>query len=182
MTFPRLFLAAFVLFAALARTLPDAAAQETTEEAAPADGGAGGEGEASPRVPRFVSLGSSEINVRTGPGSQYPIAWKYVRSGLPVEIVAEFEFWRKIKDHDGSVGWVHKSLLSGKRFASVEGLVRVMYDDPVETARPLLRLEPGVIVRLERCRGDWCRVNVEGSRGWLKRAWLWGVYPDETVN
>lgn len=133
------------------------------------------------RVPRFASLGASEINVRTGPGSQYPIAWKYVRAGLPVEIIADFEYWRKIRDHDGSIGWVHKSLLSGKRFAQIEGGTRVLYDDPVLSARPLLRLESGVVVRLERCRGDWCRATVEGRRGWLQRDGLWGVYADETL-
>ncbi|PWR21937.1 SH3 domain-containing protein [Zavarzinia compransoris] len=144
--------------------------------------GAGTEGEAGRRLPRFASLGSSEINVRTGPGSQYPITWKYVRSGLPVEIVAEFEYWRKIRDHDGSVGWVHKSLLSGKRFASVEGAIRVLYADAADDSRPVLRLEPGVLVRLERCKGAWCRATVEGKRGWLMRDWLWGVYPDEVLD
>lgn len=143
---------------------------------------AGTEDESGPKTPRFVSLGSSEINVRTGPGSQYPIAWKYVRAGLPVEIVAEFEYWRKIRDQDGSVGWVHKSLLSGKRFVIVTGAARVVFDESSETSRPLVRLEAGVVARLNRCRGDWCRVDIEGYRGWLKRSWLWGIYPDETVN
>lgn len=162
--------------------LPAHAQDGTGVPAAGEEAPAGEPGEAGPRLPRFASLGSSEINVRTGPGSQYPIAWKYVRAGLPVEIVAEFEYWRKIRDHDGSVGWVHKSLLSGKRFASIEGAIRVLRDDAGEDTRPLLRLEPGVIVRVERCKADWCRVKLQDSRGWLKRDWLWGVYPDEVIN
>jgi SH3-like domain-containing protein len=161
--------------------LAPALAQSTDAPAAEAPQ-AGGEDESGPKTPRFVSLGSSEINVRTGPGSQYPIAWKYVRAGLPVEIVAEFEYWRKIRDQDGSVGWVHKSLLSGKRFVVVMGAARVAFDEADETSRPIVRLEAGVVARLNRCRGDWCRVDIEGYRGWLKRAWLWGIYPDETVN
>lgn len=174
---------ASLLLAALAGFARPGLAQDGTGTPTPADEApAQAEPESGPRLPRFASLGSSEINVRTGPGSQYPITWKYVRAGLPVEIVAEFEYWRKIRDHDGSVGWVHKSLLSGKRFASVEGATRVLYDDAGEDSRPLLRLEPGVIVRVERCKADWCRVKVEDSRGWLKRDWLWGVYADEVIN
>ena len=184
MPFARL-LALFGLIGLALASLPATARAEDATGVPTAElpgDGAGTEGEAGRRLPRFASLGSSEINVRTGPGSQYPITWKYVRSGLPVEIVAEFEYWRNIRDHDGSVGWVHKSLLSGKRFASVEGTIRVLFQDGADDSRPLLRLEPGVLVRLERCKAAWCRVTVEGKRGWLKRDWLWGVYPDEALD
>lgn len=163
------------LFIALAAVSPPASPPAMAQEAE--EGDAGGL-----RVPRFATTGSNEINVRTGPGSQYPIAWKYVRSGLPVEIVADFEYWRKIRDHDGTLGWVHKSLLSGRRSALVEGGIRVLRGEPSDGARPLLRLEAGVIVRIDRCRGDWCRATVEGRTGWLRRDALWGVYPDETLD
>ncbi len=133
-------------------------------------------------LPRFASLGSSEINVRSGPGPQYPIAWKYVRNGLPVEIVAEFEYWRRIRDVDGTLGWVHKSLLSGKRTALVEGRDTVaLRAEADEAARPVARLEAGVVVRLTRCGGPWCKVEIQSYTGWLPRSALWGVYPEEDL-
>lgn len=133
-------------------------------------------------LPRFASLGSGEINVRSGPGPQYPIAWKYVRAGLPVEIVAEFEYWRRIRDIDGTVGWVHKSLLSGKRTAVVAGNdPAVLRAEADEAARAVARLEPGVVVRLARCGGPWCKVEVQSFSGWLPRSALWGVYAAEEL-
>src|ERR1700757_4096765 len=66
-------------------------------------------------LPRFASLRSDEVNVRTGPGTRYPVDWVFKRKGMPVEIVAEFENWRKNRDLQGASGWVHQSLLTGKR-------------------------------------------------------------------
>lgn len=144
-------------------------------------GGARAQSDGGLPLPRFASLGSNEINVRSGPGAQYPIAWKYVRSGLPVEIVAEFEYWRRIRDIDGTVGWVHKSLLSGKRTALVAGGIATVRADADEGSRPVARLEPGVVVRLSRCGGPWCKVEVQSFSGWLPKNALWGVYPAEDL-
>src|SRR5579872_1021736 len=66
-------------------------------------------------VPRFVSLKSDEVNVRTGPGTRYPIQWVYRRAGLPVEVIEEYDVWRKIRDSEGTAGWVHKTMIDGKR-------------------------------------------------------------------
>ena len=133
-------------------------------------------------VPRFVSLRSNEVNVRAGPGTRYPISWVFVRQGLPVEIVAEFDNWRKIRDMDGAEGWIHQNLLSRNRFAIVIGAVRTLMRDPEPDSVPVVVAEPGVIAQVLRCREAWCRLEIAGRSGWLLRAHIWGVYPDERID
>ena len=70
-------------------------------------------------MPRYVSLKSDHVNVRAGPTKDNDVAWVYTRSGLPVEITAEFENWRRVRDSEGAEGWVYHSLLSGRRTAVI---------------------------------------------------------------
>ena len=133
-------------------------------------------GESGLPLPRFASLASDEVNMRTGPGSQYPIRWVYRRRGLPVKIVDESDQWRQVVDPEGERGWIHSSLLSRRHTVLVVGEgVAEMKRSPAADARTLLRIEPGVIVELVDCEGDWCLVDLEGDRGWLRRQRLWGV-------
>jgi SH3-like domain-containing protein len=139
-------------------------------------------GDAAERqVPRFVTLRADEVNLRTGPGERYPIDWVLVRKGLPVEIVEEFDVWRKIRDFQGSEGWVHQRMLTGARNVLVEGAVRVLHVQPDPASPPAARAEAGVVARLIECRGPWCRIEAQGIKGWLTRDEIWGVYPDEAV-
>ncbi|WP_211115655.1 SH3 domain-containing protein [Arenibaculum pallidiluteum] len=133
-------------------------------------------------LPRFVTLRSAEVNVRTGPGTQYPVEWVFVRKDLPVEITTEFDTWRRIRDAEGTEGWVHQSMLSGKRGVVVTGQVRSLRRSPGATAAVVARVEPGVMGTLRKCQDQWCEVDLEGYRGWLNRAEFWGVYPDEAVD
>jgi SH3-like domain-containing protein len=134
-------------------------------------------------LPRFVSLAAEKVNARTGPGSRYPIAWQYQRRGLPVEVVAEYEYWRRIRDHDGTETWVHKNLTSGKRYAVVEGGVRSLFRKPDADTEVLLTAETGVQARLRKCPDAmWCQVEIAGTRGWMPRSWLWGLYPGEVFD
>jgi SH3-like domain-containing protein len=132
-------------------------------------------------LPRFVSLRAAEVNLRTGPGVRYPIDWVYQRRGLPVEVIDEFETWRRIRDHEGTTGWVHQSMLDGRRSLMVAGEARLLRRTPEPGAPGVARLEAGVIGRLEGCEGDWCRVTVERFAGWLRRGEVFGLYPGETV-
>lgn len=134
-------------------------------------------------VPRFVSLDpdQSEVNVRFGPGQQYPINWVFTRPGIPLEIIAEFDNWRKIKDYEGAEGWISARLLTGRRTIMVQGEIRDLKRTANLEARVLLRAEPGVIGKLMECRNDWCRVEIEGQRGWLQRGEFWGTLPGETL-
>jgi SH3-like domain-containing protein len=144
-----------------------------------------GDGSGLP-VPRFVSLKSDHVNVRGGPNKDHDVAWVYTRPGLPVEITAEYENWRRIRDRDGTEGWVYHSLLSGKRTAYVAksktqaGLVSLYESaDPKSPLRATL--ETGVLGNVKRCDGQWCRFAGNGFDGWIEQDRLWGVYPNEKV-
>ncbi len=130
-------------------------------------------------VPRFVTLNADEVNLRTGPGLRYPVRLVLKKDGLPVQIIKEFDVWRQIEDKDGDEGWVHKSLLSGKRAVIVSGPVQTLLRKPDEGTKPVVKLEPGVIAGLDRCEKEWCYLSVASYKGWLKRENIWGVYPDE---
>lgn len=134
-------------------------------------------------VPRFVSLKSSEVNVRTGPGTRYPIQWVYRRDNLPVEIIEEFDLWRKIRDIEGGSGWVHKSMLEGSRHAFIQGKIpRILRANPEPDARPLLKAEPMVVAGVMECHLRWCRVQIAGRKGWIEKEHLWGVYLQEVFD
>ena len=133
-------------------------------------------------LPRFAALGSDKVNARAGPGTRYPVDWVFVRRGLPVEITAEFELWRKVRDAEGAEGWVHKSLLSGRRTALIRGpQQREIKREPDERAPTVAQAEAGVIGRLHRCRDALCQMTVADRRGWIRRSQIWGVYPDEKI-
>lgn len=141
-------------------------------------------------IPRFVTTRSNPINVRVGPGTRYGIAWVYVKAGTPVEIIQEFDTWRKIRDVDGSEGWLHQNLLQGRRAAIVAPWkqageqIALRRDRSAESAVRAW-LTPGFRVDLSECDGSWCAVTarVEGSthsyEGWLPQDELWGVYKGE---
>lgn len=130
-------------------------------------------------LPRFVSLAADRANLRTGPGFRYPVAWVFLRRAMPVEVVGEFEQWRRVRDRDGAEGWIHKALLSGRRTVVVAGGEAALRGRPDPAAPLLARAEAGVQGRLHRCREDWCEVRLEDFRGWMLRRRLWGAYPGE---
>ena len=132
-------------------------------------------------LPRFASLRSNEVNLRTGPGTNYPVDWVLTRRAMPVQVLAEFDIWRKIRDWQGTVGWVHQSMLTGNRTALILTSARLLRSEPGNGGRPVARLEPGVIAKLLQCDGEWCRLEANSYRGWLKRDEFFGVFPNETV-
>lgn len=136
-------------------------------------------------LPRFVSLKSDKINVRRGPSSDHPVAWVFQRKGLPVEIIAEFENWRRIRDSDGAEGWVYQSMLSGKRTAVVAPWRRngtvAMHSGPAEADGIVARANAGVVATVDRCSGKWCSISAAGYTGWVEQPMLWGVYPGEDI-
>ena len=133
-------------------------------------------------LPRFVSLAADEVNLRTGPGFRYPIAWVFVREAMPVEVVGEFEDWRRVRDHDGAEGWVHKAMLSGERTILVTGGERALRREPRDDSPLVARAEAGVQGQLRLCRADWCEVVLADHRGWMPRGHLWGVYGTEVAD
>ncbi len=138
-------------------------------------------------VPRFVSLKAERVNVRAGPAKDTDVNWVYTRVGLPVEIIAEYDNWRRIRDWEGAEGWVLHSLLSGRRTALVQAPAKAVDDfvplhasaDPASAVTA--RLQAGVLATVRHCDDNWCRVTGEGYDGWIEQDRLWGVYPGEKV-
>ncbi|KIZ33213.1 MULTISPECIES: SH3 domain-containing protein [Rhodopseudomonas] len=137
-------------------------------------------------VPRYVSLKSDHVNVRVGPTKDNEVAWVYTRAGLPVEITAEFENWRRVRDSQGAEGWVYHSLLSGRRTAVVtmksKDDLATLYDSADEKSPVAARLEAGVVAQVKHCAQGWCQVSGNGFDGWIEQQRLWGVYLNEKVN
>jgi SH3-like domain-containing protein len=136
-------------------------------------------------VPRYVSLKSDRVNLREGPSKDHRTIWVFQRAGLPVEITAEFEIWRKVRDSEGAEGWVLHSLLSGRRTALVapwkKGIDSTLYDKAGAQSAIIAKLQPNVIANVRSCDGTWCRISVEGFAGYIQQSDLWGVYPNEKI-
>lgn len=130
-------------------------------------------------LPRFVSLKSSEGNVRRGPSLSHRIDWVFKRRDLPLQITAEYGHWRQVRDRDGAGGWVHYSLLSGTRTVLVEDDMLPLHVRPEEGTAISARLEAGVIARLGKCDATWCQLSAGGYKGWALKAGVWGVGADE---
>ena len=130
-------------------------------------------------LPRYVSIKSSEANVRRGPSLTHRIDWVFKRKDLPVQIVAEHGHWRRIRDRDGQGGWVHYSLLSGVRHVIIDADLLALRARPDAGASEVARLEMGVIARLGECLPDWCRLSAGGYKGWSPKTALWGVGAQE---
>ena len=137
-------------------------------------------------IPRYVSLKSDHVNVRAGPTKDNDVAWIYTRAGLPVEITAEFENWRRVRDSEGSEGWVYHSMLSGRRTAVVTMKIKddlaTLYDRADSTSAVAARLQAGVVTQVKKCTNGWCRITGAGFDGWIEQQRLWGVYADEKVD
>jgi SH3-like domain-containing protein len=136
-------------------------------------------------LPRFASLKTDRVNLREGPSKDHATKWVYERAGLPVEITAEFEIWRKVRDSEGVEGWVLHSLLSGRRTALVtpnkKGETSKLYARASASADLAATLQSGVIVNIRNCDGAWCLVDGDGFKGYIEQEKVWGVYPDEKL-
>ncbi len=139
-------------------------------------------------IPRFVSIKSGKANMRVGPGSKYQVAWLYKKRGLPMEIIQEYDNWRKVRDPEGNEGWMLHSLLSGKRTAVInpweedkkKGLADLKSNDnPASSTRA--KVEPGVLAQVDYCGEKFCHLTIGENDGYVSKANVWGVYPDELI-
>lgn len=141
-------------------------------------------------LPRFVSLKSDKVNLRNGPGTDYPTSWVFRHAGLPLEVIKEFEGWRQVRDAEGTTGWVIQSFLSGRRTALISPWdvkagqsiprVSILADDST-SSRVVAAVEAGVIANVLSCDGAWCQIAVDRFRGYIEQKKLWGVYAKEVV-
>jgi SH3-like domain-containing protein len=147
---------------------------------------AGSDTTSSLPVPRFVSIKADRVNVRGGPDKDHDVSYIYTRVGWPVEITAEFEDWRRIRDSDGTEGWVYHSLLSGKRTAVVQMKLKTalaqLYGKPDDKSAVTAQLQIGVLATVKHCTGSWCEISGDGFEGWVQQNELWGVYPNEKID
>ncbi len=125
-------------------------------------------------VPRYASLKYNEVNGRVGPGLEYPIKWEYQRSGLPVLVIKESKYWRKIRDPQGDEVWVHQRMLGARRTGITSDQITI-FQKPDTSTRAVAEAEMGVVADIAECEGDWCRVDIDGKRGWTSRNSIWGV-------
>jgi SH3-like domain-containing protein len=129
-------------------------------------------------VPHFASLASDKVFMREGPTYAHPILWVYHRKGLPVRIVAQYDVWRRVEDSEGTVGWVHSSMISQSRTVLVTSRARVRRTDA--TGSPILALaQSGVVAKLEACVALVCEIETAGTEGWIEKKNIWGVEPGE---
>ena len=133
-------------------------------------------------VPRFVTLKSDTVNMRVGPGREYPLSWVYKQRNLPLKVIAEFDVWRKVIDHEGTTGWVHSQLVSLKRYALIQSRLTKLHRNEDENSAVLAVAEKGVLLELQICGPLWCRVATDNLRAYVKRDDIWGILDDETLN
>lgn len=171
-------MASFWFFPAVAQTGPQS---EVQSEAA----GTEKVGASGLPIPRFVSLKSARVNMRVGPGTNYAVDWMYMKPALPVEIIQEFDNWRRVRDSDGTQGWINQALLSGTRtgiaapwFQGKETAIQLLSSQKTG-ARLVAEVEPGSVGEVTECDGEWCRMRFDSHDGWIEQALVWGVYPDE---
>ncbi|SFR76769.1 SH3 domain-containing protein [Sphingomonas jatrophae] len=142
---------------------------------------AGAVAQAPRPLPYWAALAAGDAMMRTGPGKEYPAVWRYRRVGLPLKVVAVHTSWRKVREMDGTEGWMASVLLTEDRTAMVTGEVRSLRAAPDDAAKVLWRAEPGVVGRVSQCRSGWCRLDVRGRAGFVEASGLWGVDAGETV-
>jgi len=139
-------------------------------------------------LPRYVSLKSGRVNMRVGPGTEYQVEWLYLKRGLPMEVIQEFDNWRKVRDPEGNEGWILHSLLSGSRTVIIapwnkgkkDGMFE-MHAKPTSNSPLVAQVEPGVVASVSKCDSGWCEVSAGDANGYMRKNQLWGVYPDEEL-
>ena len=189
MTRPRSFrLLAASLLASSLLCVPLATGLGTALAPAPAAAAAAGKGKSGLPLPRFVSLKAGRVNMRVGPGRDYSVDWMFTKRGLPLEILQEYDNWRKVRDSDGAEGWILQTLLTGKRTALVspwlkdEGGMVELHSKPEAGSSVVARMEAGVLAEVTACVDGWCEIQARDWSGYAKQASLWGVYPDEKID
>ncbi|MCE9523833.1 MAG: SH3 domain-containing protein [Alphaproteobacteria bacterium] len=134
-------------------------------------------------MPRWVTVKAARVNVRRGPALDLEVLWTYVKPGVPVEVIAEYDTWRRIRDADGGTGWVKAAMLDGRRNVTVRGSVNTaILGAPKADADAVAFAEPGLVASLVSCGGAWCEISTRGYDGFVSRDRLWGVYETETLN
>lgn len=132
-------------------------------------------------LPRFVSLKATEANARRGPSLSHRIDWVFKLRGYPLEVIAEYGHWRRVRDYEDATGWVHYTLISGVRTALVQHDTVDLHVRPDPASRLTAQAEKGAVLRLLECSVEWCKASGDGQKGWLRKTGLWGIDADEIL-
>ena len=124
----------------------------------------------------FRTLRNDKTNLRLGPSFEYPIKIFYKKKFLPVLIQEKFGNFRKIRDHENNVGWIHVSQLSKKKAAIVVDGDLIMFKNPTIYSNPIVALKEGRLVKIHKCRKKWCKIKSGDFKGWVKNKNLWGLF------
>jgi SH3-like domain-containing protein len=127
-------------------------------------------------VPYWASIKTEKLNLRAGPGRDYPVRWVYRRAGLPLKVIRVHEGWRLVRDPAGDEGWVTANLLSKDRGGLVigQGLAAIRAE-PSASAKLRWNAQPGVVGKIDDCESGWCRIDVGGRKGFMRAERLWGA-------
>lgn len=139
--------------------------------------------ELSPQETRFVSMRANKVNARSGPNIRYPIEWIYQQQYHPVEIIAEYDQWRKIRDFEGAVSWVRKNLLTNARYALITEIgENNIYEKESLNSKIIAKAENGVLGKINRCTLNFCLLEFsEGVKGWIPKSSIFGVKNNEEI-
>ena len=122
----------------------------------------------------YVSLRSDEVNLRNGPGNEYPIKYVYQLKDMPLKVIGEYDNWYKVKDKDNDEGWVNKNLTSKKRTMIIVNGTQIMYKKDNTKSNPIFRLEENVVVKYDKCNQNWCKIEINNKTGWVQSQNVWG--------
>lgn len=149
----------FLVLLSVLSAVPLHAAEEETESRA---------------LPRFVSIRAKEVNIRTGPGERYPIDWVMRAKGWPLQVVAEYDNWRRVKDWEGHSGWVHRAMLSNQKAGVIQVETTTLRRAPSDEGTPIAFVKMGTHAEIKKCEKNWCEVEFNDEKGWVPAKTIWG--------
>ena len=123
----------------------------------------------------FLTLRNEKVNLRQGPSFDYPVKIFYKKKFLPVLVQDRSENFRKVRDHENNTGWIHISQLSKKKAGIVIDDKLILFNSPTIYSNPLAILKKGRLVKIKKCKNDWCKVITGDFNGWVKKESLWGL-------
>lgn len=130
----------------------------------------------------YASLRSGKVFLREGPTFKHRVLFIYTRKDYPLQVLAAYDSWRRVRDVDGTVGWISQTMLADARTVLITGKGRAALRSAPSLAAPLLaEADPGVVARLKACKPQFCQISTGGLTGWIERTRIWGVDAGEII-
>ena len=123
----------------------------------------------------FLSLKKNKVNVRYGPGFEYPIKYIYKKINLPIKQIDKKENFRRIIDLKNNSGWIHISQLK-KNNSVITTDNKILFKKPTAFAKPIAQIQKGRLLILDKCQKNWCKINSDDFQGWIKTTNIWGLF------